>query len=166
MVLWFLSSVLPFINIYVCTKFNFNPFSTFQDMARISNHYEKWLREDNSINNQGRVMVLVHCPSSHCHLYITNSHWNANSSFKVICQTRYRMDRQTDRQSRLYVFPFGEHKNTKATTNELGSLFVNGRNSRSIFIVQLYKLPIPLNANLEKLSTGSSLCSSGKNTEQ
>jgi len=23
--LWFLSSVLPFINIYVCTKFNFNP---------------------------------------------------------------------------------------------------------------------------------------------
>ena len=70
MVLWFLSSVLPFINIYVCTKFNFNPFSTFQDMARISNHYEKWLREDNSINNQGRVMVLGHCPSSHCHLSI------------------------------------------------------------------------------------------------
>ena len=34
--LWFLSSVFPFINIYVCTKFNFNPFST-----RISNHYEK-----------------------------------------------------------------------------------------------------------------------------
>ena len=24
--LWFLSSVLPFINIYVCTKFNCNPF--------------------------------------------------------------------------------------------------------------------------------------------
>ena len=37
----FLSSVLPFMNIYVCTKFNFNPFSTFQDMARISNPYEK-----------------------------------------------------------------------------------------------------------------------------
>jgi len=37
----FLSSVITFINIYVCTKFNFIPFSTFQDMARISNHYEK-----------------------------------------------------------------------------------------------------------------------------
>jgi len=65
-----LSSVLPHINIYVCTKFNFNPFSTFQDMARISNHYEnKMLRGDES-NIQGRVMVLVHCPSSHCHLSI------------------------------------------------------------------------------------------------
>jgi len=39
--LWFLSSSLPLIYIYVCTKFNFNPFSTFQDMARTSNHYEK-----------------------------------------------------------------------------------------------------------------------------
>jgi len=28
-----LSSALPLINIYVYTKFNFNPFSTFQDMA-------------------------------------------------------------------------------------------------------------------------------------
>jgi len=39
--LWFLSSVLPFINIYVCIKFNFNPCGTFQYMTRISNHYEK-----------------------------------------------------------------------------------------------------------------------------
>ena len=39
--LWLLSSALPLINIYVCTKFNFNPFSTLQDMVRISNHYEK-----------------------------------------------------------------------------------------------------------------------------
>jgi len=38
--LWLLSTVLPLINIYVCTKFNFNPFRTFQDMARTSNHYE------------------------------------------------------------------------------------------------------------------------------
>ena len=36
-----LSSVLPFINIYVYTKFIFNPSSTFQDMARSSKHYEK-----------------------------------------------------------------------------------------------------------------------------
>jgi len=41
-----LSSVLAFINIYVC----FNPFNTFQDMARISYHYEeKKLMGDNSV---------------------------------------------------------------------------------------------------------------------
>ena len=39
--LWFLSSVLPLINIYVCTKFNFHPFCTFQDMARTGIYYEK-----------------------------------------------------------------------------------------------------------------------------
>ena len=39
--LWFLSSVLPFINTYVCTKFNFNLFGTFQDMAQTVIHYEK-----------------------------------------------------------------------------------------------------------------------------
>ena len=39
--LWFLSSVLPIINIDVCTEFNFNLFCTFQDMARTGNHYEK-----------------------------------------------------------------------------------------------------------------------------
>ena len=45
-----MSSVLPFNNIYVCTKFNFNPFSTFQRIARINNHYEKkWLMGDNSV---------------------------------------------------------------------------------------------------------------------
>ena len=31
----------PLININVCTKFNFNALSTFQDIARMSNHYEK-----------------------------------------------------------------------------------------------------------------------------
>ena len=29
------------INIYLCTTFNFNPFCTFQDMARTVIHYEK-----------------------------------------------------------------------------------------------------------------------------
>ena len=38
---WFLSSALPLIYIYVCTKFNLNPFCTFQDMGRTSNYYEK-----------------------------------------------------------------------------------------------------------------------------
>jgi len=30
----------------------------------------KWLRGDNSVKIQSRIMVLVHCPSSHCHLSI------------------------------------------------------------------------------------------------
>ena len=39
--LWFLCSALPLINIYVCTKFHFNPFFTFQDMAWTGIYYEK-----------------------------------------------------------------------------------------------------------------------------
>ena len=41
------------------------------------------LRGDNSINIQGRIMVLGFCPSSHCHLSICNTKFyiNANSSF-------------------------------------------------------------------------------------
>jgi len=39
--LWFLSSAHPPINIYVCTKFNFNPFCIFQDMAWTGIYYEK-----------------------------------------------------------------------------------------------------------------------------
>ena len=38
----------------------------------------------------------------------TKFYFNANSNFKVICRTRYRMDGQTKR--RLYASPFGEHK--------------------------------------------------------
>jgi len=36
-----LPSAFALINIYVCTKFNFNPFSTFQDMARTGIYYDK-----------------------------------------------------------------------------------------------------------------------------
>ena len=61
---------LPFINIYVCTKFNFNPFCTFQDMAQTGNNYEKWLRGDNSENIQGRIMGCVHCPPTAIYIYI------------------------------------------------------------------------------------------------
>ena len=39
----FLSSALPLIFTNVCTKFNLNPFCTFQDMARTSNYYEKYM---------------------------------------------------------------------------------------------------------------------------
>jgi len=36
-------------------------------MAQTGIHYEKnkWLRRDNSVNIQSRILVLVHCPSSH-----------------------------------------------------------------------------------------------------
>ena len=40
-----MSSALPLIDSYVCTKFNFNPLSTFQDMARsfsILRHDSVW----------------------------------------------------------------------------------------------------------------------------
>jgi len=67
-----LSSVLPLININACTKFNFNPFCTFQDMAQTGIHYErnKWLWRDNYVNIQGRSMVLVHYPSPDYNLSI------------------------------------------------------------------------------------------------
>ena len=67
---WFLYSALLLTAIYLYTEFNFNPFCTFQDMAQTGNHYEKCLRRNNSINIQGRIMVLLHCPSPHCHLSI------------------------------------------------------------------------------------------------
>ena len=47
-----------------------NPFCTFQDMARTGNTYEKWLRGDNTVNIQSKIMVLGFCPSPHCHLSI------------------------------------------------------------------------------------------------
>ena len=39
-----MSSALPLINIYVlgCTKFNFNPFCAFQDMAQTGIYYDKY----------------------------------------------------------------------------------------------------------------------------
>jgi len=43
-------TTLPLTAIYLKTKFYCNPFSTFQDMARTGNNYEKWLRGDNSLN--------------------------------------------------------------------------------------------------------------------
>jgi len=37
-----LSSALLLINIYVCTKLNFNPFCAFQDMAQTGIYYDKY----------------------------------------------------------------------------------------------------------------------------
>ena len=50
--------------------------------------WKKWLRGDNSINIQGRIMVLVHCPSPHCHLSINQVSLQSNLYFP-----RYGLDR-------------------------------------------------------------------------
>ena len=64
--LWFSSSALPLIYIYICTKFNFNPFCTFKDMAQTGIHFDKkQLWGDKSVNIPGRIMVSVQCPSSY-----------------------------------------------------------------------------------------------------
>jgi len=52
------------------SQVSFQSLCTFQDMARTGNNYGKWLRGDNTVNIQGRIMVLVFCPSPRCHLSI------------------------------------------------------------------------------------------------
>ena len=65
-----MSSALPLINIYECTKFNFNQLY-FPRYGRTHIHYGgKWLRGDNTVNIQSRIMVLVHSTFFHCHLSI------------------------------------------------------------------------------------------------
>jgi len=47
-----------------------NPFVFSKIWPRQESVMKKGLRGDNYVNIQGRIMVLVHCPSSHCHLSI------------------------------------------------------------------------------------------------
>ena len=84
------------------TKFHFNPFCTFQDMTQTGNNYEKWLRGDNTVNMQGRLWFLGSALSLIAIYLYTKFDLNGNSSFKVICRTRYR-DGRTKR--RLYAPP-------------------------------------------------------------
>ena len=77
-------------------------------MARTGNIYEKWLRGDNNVNIQGRIMVLVHSTSSHCDLSIYQVWFKQQQCFFAAQGTV--TDRQTDRQSgdkvifkRLYI---------------------------------------------------------------
>ena len=74
----------PQTAIYLRTKFHFNPFCTFQDMIRIGIHYEK-IRGDNFVNIQGKNVVLVYCPSPHCHLSINQVSFQ--SLFQDIART-------------------------------------------------------------------------------
>jgi len=57
-------------------------------MARTVNNNEKWLRGDNTVNIQGRIMGSA-LPLIAIYLY-TKFDLNANSCFKVICRTWYR----------------------------------------------------------------------------
>jgi len=57
-----LSSALPLISIYVCTKFNFN--------TRQAPTLKKCLWGDNSVNTQDRTIMLVHCVFPHYYLSI------------------------------------------------------------------------------------------------
>jgi len=75
---------------YHLSKNQFNPVCTFQDMALTGSNYEKiYLRGDNSVNIQGRIMVLIHCPSSYCYLSINQVSFQSRLYFP-----RYGPDRQ------------------------------------------------------------------------
>jgi len=64
---------------HVRSKFKFNPCCTF--MTRTSNHYEK---NDYSVNKQGMIMIIVNCPSSHCHLSINQVSFQTHFVFSKI----------------------------------------------------------------------------------
>ena len=102
---------LPSHSYLTLNQVHFNPFCTFKDIwpGQASIMKNKWLWGDNSVNIQSRIVVHDHRPSPHCHLSIYKFDLNANRSFKVLCWTRCRTDGQT--KGRLYVSPFGEHKN-------------------------------------------------------
>ena len=96
-------------------------------MARTGNTYENWLRGDNLINIQGLWFLGSALPLIAIYLY-TKFYLNVNSSLKVICQTRYRIDRWTDGQTKqgLYASTFGEHNKTFYLTH-----IISMRNSAS-----------------------------------
>ena len=59
MVLVFCTSSHSHLCIIVCTKFNFNPFCTFKDMAQTGIHYKaKCFSGGNSVNIQGGLWFL------------------------------------------------------------------------------------------------------------
>ena len=85
---------------------SFNHFCTFQDMARTGNNYEIW-----EITQYMYIYRIGLCflGSALIAIYLyTKFYLNANSSFKVIWQTRYRTDGRTKRG--IYASTFGEHK--------------------------------------------------------
>ena len=82
--LWYLSSVHLLINTNVlCTKFNLNPFSTFQDMTRISNHYEKW-GDKSVIYKVGLWLLFTALPVTQ---HLSLNHFNPFCTFQDMAQT-------------------------------------------------------------------------------
>jgi len=62
----------------------------------------KWLWGNNSINMQGRIMVLGFCPSPHCHLSINQVSFKCQQEFSSFLPEKVpdrQMDGQTDGQS-------------------------------------------------------------------
>jgi len=86
------------------------------------------LRGDNSINIQGRITVLVHS---------TKFNLNGNSSFKVICQTRY-CDGQTDGKSLRGAYKISTKRLTTCHLPEVDQLCLCREREVSVVGVGLY----------------------------
>jgi len=68
------------------------------------------LRGDNYVNIQGRIMVLVHCASSHCHLSINQVSLQSLAYFPIYGLDRHPLQKKSIRgdnyvnlQSRIRV---------------------------------------------------------------
>ena len=70
---------------------------------------------DNTVNIQGRIMLLGFCPSPHYHLSIYDVPSLVKMSTVAIKLFAVQGTRLTDGQSGNYNydFPFGEHKNPR-----------------------------------------------------
>ena len=77
------SCVLPFLSLSSIYKPSFISirFVLFRIWPRKATIMRNWLRRDNSINIQGWIMVLVHCPSTHCHLSINQVSLKSHRQF-------------------------------------------------------------------------------------
>ena len=80
---------------------------------------KKRLREDNYANIQCRILVLVHCPSSHCHLsikssiisipFILSKIWPEHTSFFLFLKKWLRGDNTVNIQGRIMVLVHSNH---------------------------------------------------------
>ena len=84
---WFLSSALPLINIYVCTKFHINPVCTLQDIWPGQTSIME--KRGDFVNTQGMSVVLVHGTFSHCHISINQVLFQSLKYFPRYCSDRH-----------------------------------------------------------------------------
>ena len=83
-----LQHFLSFTCMYV-PSFSLIPFILSKIWPGQATFMKIWLREDNSVNIQGRIMVLEHCSYSHCHLTINQVSFHSLMRF-----SRYGPDKQ------------------------------------------------------------------------